>query len=127
MTLGDLALLSRRGRLRVALLVFALIAGAVWASARYLQPAPPSHIVLASGLKDGLHHEYAQRYIEILARAGVTVEERMTNGAEDNLRLLQDPHSGVDIAFTQGGVARFPDANNVVMLATLYYVPMWIF
>jgi len=127
MTLGDLALLSRRGRLRVAVLIFVLIVGAVWASAHYLEPAPPSHIVLASGLEDGLPHQYAQRYIEILRRAGVTVEERMTSGAGENLQLLQNPHSGVDIAFTQGGVARVPEANNVVMLASLYYVPMWIF
>ena len=127
MTLEDLALLSRRGRLRAAVLIFALIVGVVWASAHYLQPAPPRRIVLASGLEDGLPHQYAQRYIEVLARAGVTVEERMTNGAGENLQLLQNPHSGVDIGFTQGGVARFPEANNVVMLASLYYVPMWIF
>src|SRR5437773_3586520 len=88
MTLGDLALLSRRGRLRVAVLIFVLIVGAVWASAHYLEPAPPSHIVLASGLEDGLPHQYAQRYIEILRRAGVTVEERMTSGAGENLQLL---------------------------------------
>ena len=27
----------------------------------------------------------------------------------------------------QGGVARFPEANAVVMLASLYYEPLWIF
>src|SRR5450631_1856278 len=127
MTLEDLALLSRRGRLRVAALIFALIVAAVWTSAHFLQPAPPRRIVLASGLEDGQFHRYAQRYIEILARSGVTVEERMSNGAGDSLRLLEDPNSGVDIAFTQGGIARFPEANGVVMLASLYYVPMWIF
>src|SRR5450631_65194 len=127
MTLEDLALLSRRGRLRVAALIFALIVAAVWTSAHFLQPAPPRRIVLASGLEDGQFHRYAQRYIEILARSGVTVEERLTNGAGDSLRLLEDPSSGVDIAFTQGGIARFPEANGVVMLASLYYVPMWIF
>ncbi len=127
MTLEDLALLSRRGRLRVAALVFALIVAVVWASAHFLQPAPPRSIVLASGLEDGLLHHYAQRYVEILARAGVTVEERLTNGPGENLRLLEDPHSGVDVAFAQGGAATFPDANNVVMLASLYYAPMWIF
>ena len=97
------------------------------AAAHFLQPAPPRHIVLASGLEDGLLHQHAKRYIEILARSGVTVEERITNGPGDNLRLLQDPHSGVDIGFTQGGIAKFPEANNVIMLASLYYVPMWIF
>ena len=127
MTLEDLALLSRRGRLRVAALVFVLIVAAVWASAHYLEPAPPSHIVLASGLEDGLPHHYARRYIEILARAGVVVEERMTSGAGENLQLLQNPHSGVDIGFTHGGVARAPEADNVVMVASLYYVPLWIF
>jgi TRAP-type uncharacterized transport system substrate-binding protein len=127
MTLEDLALLSRRGRLRVAALIFVLVVALVWASAHYLQPAPPRHIALASGLEDGLLHQYAQRYVEILARAGVTVEQRVTNGPGDNMRLLLDPHSGVDVAFMQGGVARFPEANDLVMLASLYYVPMWIF
>jgi TRAP-type uncharacterized transport system substrate-binding protein len=127
MTLEDLALLSRRDRLRMVVLVVVILVAVAWAAAHFLQPAPPRRIVLASGLEDGLFHRYAQRYIEILARSGVTVEERMTTGAGDSLRLLLDANSGVDIAFTQGGVARFPEANGVVMLASLYYVPMWIF
>ena len=127
MTLEDLALLSRRGRFRIAALVLVLVVGLVWTSAHFLQPAPPRHIVLASGLVDGLPHQYAKRYVEILARAGVTVEERLTNGPGENLQLLLDPHSGVDVAFMQGGLARFPEANDLVMLASLYYVPMWIF
>ena len=127
MTLEKLALLSRRNRLSVALVVIALIAAAIWTAAHFLQPAAPRHIVLASGLEDGLFHQYAKRYVEILARSGVTVEERLTAGAGDNLRLLEDPHSGVDIGFTQGGIAKFPEADDVVMLANLYYVPMWIF
>jgi len=127
MTLENLALLSRRSRLGVAVVILALIGAAAWTAGRFLQPAAPRHIVLASGLEDGLFHQHAKRYIEILARSGVTVEERMTAGAGDNLRLLEDPHSGVDIGFTQGGIARFPEANNVVMLSNLYYLPMWIF
>jgi TRAP-type uncharacterized transport system substrate-binding protein len=127
MTLQDLAWLSRRGRIRLSLAVFVLLVLAVWAAAHFLQPAPPLHIVLASGLEDSLTHEYAQRYVEILARSGVKVEERITHGARDNLQLLEDPHSGVDVAFVQGGIAKFPEANHVVMVASLYYVPMWIF
>ena len=127
MTLEDLALLSRRGRLRMIVLIVALIVAVVWASAHFLEPAPPRRIVLASGLEDGLPHQHARRYIEILARAGVTVEERLTNGPGDNVRLLLDPKSGVDVAFIQGGVARFPEAKDLVMLASLYYVPMWVF
>jgi TRAP transporter TAXI family solute receptor len=123
----DLALLSRRDRLRIAVLVVALIAAAVWVSLHFLQPAPPRRIVLASGAEFGAYHQYAKRYQEILAREGVKVEERLTNGAADNLRLLLDPNSGVDVAFMQGGVATFPAAEDLVMLASLYYEPLWIF
>jgi TRAP-type uncharacterized transport system substrate-binding protein len=127
MTLEDLVLLSRRGRWRLAVLVFLAIAAVVWATAYVVRPAPQRHLVLATGLADGLSHHYGQRYIEILRRYGVNVEERLTNGAGENLKLLQDPNSGVDIAFTQGGIAKTPESDNVVMLASLYYVPMWIF
>ena len=127
MTLENLALLSRRSRLSLAVVILALIGAAAWTAGYFLQPAAPRHIVLASGLEDGLFHQHAKRYVEILARSGVTVEERMTAGAGDNLRLLEDPHSGVDIGFTQGGIAKFPEANDVVMLSNLYYLPMWIF
>jgi TRAP-type uncharacterized transport system substrate-binding protein len=126
MTLESFALLSPRGRLSLAVIIFLLLVPTIWAIAYFLKSAPPRHIVLASGLEDGLLHQHAKRYIEILARSGVTVEERITNGPGDNLRLLQDPHSGVDIGFTQGGIAKFPEANNVRMIASLY-VPMWIF
>jgi len=127
MTLENLALLSRRSRLSLAVVILALTGAAAWTAGNFLQSAAPRHIVLASGLEDGLFHQYAKRYVEILARSGVTIEERMTAGAGDNLRLLEDPHSGVDIGFTQGGIARFPEANDVVMLSNLYYLPMWIF
>jgi len=126
MTLENLGLLSRRSRLSVAVVILALIGAAAWTAGHFLQPAP-RHIVMASGLEDGLFHQYAKRYVEILARSGVTVEERLTAGAGDNLRLLEDPRSGVDIGFTQGGIAKFPEANDVVMLSNLYNLPMWIF
>jgi hypothetical protein len=87
MTLENIALLSRRSRLSVAVVIVALIGITAWTAGHFLQPAAPRHIVLASGLEDGLFHQYAKRYVEILARSGVTVEERMTAGAEDNLRL----------------------------------------
>src|SRR5215472_16000685 len=121
MTLENLALLSRRSRLSVAVPILALIGAAAWTAGRFLEPAAPRHVVLASGLEDGVFHQYAKRYVEILARSGVTVEERTTLGASDNLRLLEDPHSGVDVGFTQGGISKFPEADNVIMLSSLYY------
>jgi TRAP-type uncharacterized transport system substrate-binding protein len=127
MSRENLTSMSRRDLLRALVLAIVLIAGALWVSFHFLQPAPPRRIVLASGVDGGLYHRYAQRYREILARDGVTVDERMTNGAAENLRLLQDPASGVDVAFMQGGVATSPAADNIVMLAGLYYEPLWVF
>jgi TRAP-type uncharacterized transport system substrate-binding protein len=117
---------SRFERVRWALIPAACIAVALLA-AWWLQSTMPRHIVLASGLPDGIYHQYAQRYKEILAREGITVEERMTGGAEENARLLRDPKSGVDVAFMHGGVVRPTERANLIMLATLYYEPLWIF
>jgi TRAP-type uncharacterized transport system substrate-binding protein len=62
-----------------------------------------------------------------MARHGVTVHERITEGPGENLTLLSDPSSGVDVAFVQGGQAATHDTKGVVMLASLYYQPLWIF
>ncbi len=127
MILENLALLSRRDRLRFAVLVAILVAVAVWASLQFLEPVAPRRIVLASGPESGVYHRYAQRYVDILGREGVKVQERLTNGAVDNLALLRDRKSGVDVAFLQGGIADPATADGVVMLASLYFEPLWIF
>jgi TRAP-type uncharacterized transport system substrate-binding protein len=118
--------IARRARVRWALVAAALVALAV-AGAWFLQATIPRRIVFASGVPDGLYHELALRYRAILARDGVTVEERSTSGAEENERLLRDPASGVDVAFMQGGVVRPEDGGSLVMLASLYYEPLWVF
>ena len=69
--------------------------------------------MLASGNPNGVYHRCALRYIELLKREGVTVRERMTAGAVENLQLLLDPMSGVDVALVQGGAATFPEADGL--------------
>jgi TRAP-type uncharacterized transport system substrate-binding protein len=125
MTLEDLAALSRRDRIRVAVVVALAVAAIAWAVLQFMQPAPPRRIVVASGPAAGMYHGYAERYKAYLAREGVTLTERITNGAAENLALLADPHSGVDVAFVQGGAAQPPP--DVVMIASLYYEPLWVF
>jgi TRAP-type uncharacterized transport system substrate-binding protein len=127
MKFEDLAALSRRDRARLAVVGVILLAAAVWASVKFVQSEPPRHLVLASGAESGIYYQYALRYKEILGREGVKVDVRMTRGAEDNLGLLLDPKSEVDVAFMQGGIATFPAADGLEMLASLYYEPLWIF
>ena len=126
MHLRNLPVRARRALVRWVLVVFGVTAVAV-VGAWFMQSTIPRHIVLASGLKDGMAHQHAQRYKAILAREGVTVEERLTGGADENEVLLHDPKSGVDVAFMHGGVVRPEERGNLVMLAALYYEPLWIF
>ena len=106
----------------VAVLTLLALLGA-W----FLQSTIPRRIVLASGLKDGVYHQYTQRYKAILARDGVTVDERLTGGADENEQLLHDPNSGVDVGFMHGGVVRPAQRGDLVMLMAIYYEPLWIF
>ncbi|MFO1323931.1 MAG: TAXI family TRAP transporter solute-binding subunit [Burkholderiales bacterium] len=111
-----------RGAVLVALLIVVALVGA-W----FLQSTIPRRIVLASGAADGMYHVFAQRYQAILARDGVTLVERITEGAAENAKLLRDPRSGVDVAFIQGGVVRPDERGDIVMLSSLYFEPLWVF
>jgi TRAP transporter TAXI family solute receptor len=123
----ELESFPRRYPVRFGLLVAALLAALSWSVYEFVVSAVPRHLVLASGAEGGVYHRYARRYKDVLARQGVIVEERITAGADENLKLLLDPKSGVDVAFMQGGVAPNPEESNLVMLASLYYEPLWIF
>ena len=120
-------LIQRYELLRTLVIAIAVVAALLWTAFQLLQPAPSRRIVMASGNASGIYHEFAQRYVEILRREGVKVEERMTEGAAENLRLLRDPASHVDVAFLQGGVAASGAGDDVDMIASLYYEPLWIF
>jgi TRAP transporter TAXI family solute receptor len=112
---------------RAATLIGLLTAGSLWISFQYLEPLPPRRLTIASGPKSSLFHAHAERYREALEREGVELVERVTEGAGENLLLLADAASGVDIAFLQGGQAQEPEAKNLVMLASLHYQPLWMF
>ncbi|MFO1398831.1 MAG: TAXI family TRAP transporter solute-binding subunit [Burkholderiales bacterium] len=127
MSLEHFAFLTRRELLRTALLLALVIGGCLWLSFQWLEPIPPRRLVIASGAEGGLYAKYAQRYREILAHDGVTLDIRPTQGAAENLELLLDPKSNVDLAFVQGGLAHTVDAERLEMLAALYYEALWIF
>lgn len=94
---------------------------------RFIQPAPPRHIVMTVGPESGGYEGFAKDFKAILAREGIEVELRATNGAQDDLRLLNDPASDVSVALVQGGVAQDSDGENLMSLASLYYEPVWVF
>ena len=111
--------------LLIALLLLAL---AYWV----LDPAPPRKVVLATGAEQGAYAEFGKRYAAQLKAHGIQVELRATQGAAENLTLLRDPGSNVDLAFVQGGADQAPvsgeDPNaGLVSLGSLFYEPVWLF
>jgi TRAP-type uncharacterized transport system substrate-binding protein len=97
-----------------------------------LDPTPPPKVVLATGTDQGAYAEFGKRYAQIMKGYGVTVELRATQGAAENLQLLRDAKSGVDIAFVQGGADELPrvqdeDDSTLVSLGSLFYEPVWLF
>ena len=113
--------------IRTLLLAVVLVGATLWVSIQFPIPAPPRRIVLASGPEFGLYHQHALRYRELLARNGIEVELKRSSGAGENIELLLDPASGVDVAFVQGGLKQPPRTDGLVMLISLFYEPLWIF
>jgi TRAP transporter TAXI family solute receptor len=93
----------------------------------WVKPAPPSRIVIATGRSDGAYYRFAQQYRARLARQGITLDIRETSGSVENVRLLEDPRSGVDLAFVQGGTGGVTGAETLVSLGSLYFEPLWVF
>ena len=112
--------------LTIALLVLAYVV---------LDPTPPKRVVLATGADQGAYAEFGKRYAAWLKPYGVQVELRRTQGAAENLALLRDPNSGVDLAFLQGGAAppqpRDDDDDAprepLESLGSLFHEPVWLF
>jgi len=114
---------------------FLLLAIALLAAAYVvLDPTPPRHVVLATGTDQGAYAEFGKHYAELLKSYGITVELRATQGASENLALLRDARSGVDLAFVQGGSddsdKREREENrdsDLVSLGSMFYEPVWLF
>src|SRR5215470_6056788 len=82
----------------------ALILVAVIATIAWLGPLPPKVVVFSTGAAGTDFDLYAQQYQAILKRAGVQLRLLPSEGSLENLRRLHDPHSGVAVAFAQGGL-----------------------
>jgi TRAP transporter TAXI family solute receptor len=93
----------------------------------FVEPAPPDRVVMSTGTVDGGYQMFAQRYQEILARDGVTVDLRISAGSQENVSRLLDESSDVEVGFFQGGSAFAANAPNLRSLGSIYYEPLWVF
>src|SRR5215470_1246484 len=88
---------------------------------------PPRTIGMATGGLGGAYHEFGNRYRDELARANVEVRVMQTAGSPENLALLHNPHSGVNVALVQGGTINPEDSSELESLGTVFYEPLWLF
>jgi TRAP-type uncharacterized transport system substrate-binding protein len=103
------------------------IAGLAWLALAYLIPAPPSKITIATSIANDHYQVLGTRYQGILANSDIEVELRLTDGAKENLRLLNDPASGIQIGFMQGGVSNGKLAPDLLSLGRIDYQVFWLF
>lgn len=122
-----LRLLSWRDVVFVALPSLLLVALAFWLAAQYVKPAPPGHLVLATGGEGGAYQRFGALYKDVLVRYGIQLEAQPSAGSVDNLKRLRDRSIALDAAFIQGGTARPQEGDKLVSLGDLYYEPLWVF
>ena len=92
---------------------------------RFVQPAPPRHIVMATGAPDGVYYYYGRLYRDLMAREGIEVILVETAGSIANIDLLNQ--SKADVAFIQGGTRSDDGDTPLRSLASLYFEPIWLF
>jgi TRAP-type uncharacterized transport system substrate-binding protein len=110
------------------MITIALTAGAIaCAAVAMLGSMPPRTIVMATGPDGEAYKEIGERYRAALAREHVDVKLRPTAGGVENLALLLDKSSGVDVALVPAGIVAAADATRLESLGTLFYEPFWWF
>jgi TRAP-type uncharacterized transport system substrate-binding protein len=130
------------------------VIAALWIAGRYIQPALPKRVVLATGPDGGAYQAFGERYRKVFEREGVTLELLQTKGARDNYKLVRGPVAAgakgdggsngtpplaappekkdeplphVDAAFVRGGIGTGEEAPQLVSLGTVAYEALWVF
>lgn len=114
-----------------------VLVGFVIAYFFFVPPPPPKTFKIATGGKTGAYNAFAEKYKEILAKDGFTLEIVNTKGSIENLELLRKGE--VKVAFVQGGTATEEDKfgkkdaegnqqpSILASIGSLYYEPLWVF
>ena len=93
----------------------------------YFIPAPPSKFLIATGGSKQIYEGIGNQYQEILARSRVDLRVELTNGAQENIGLLNDPASNIQAAIVQGGVSNAVQSPDLQSLGRMNYQIYWIF
>jgi TRAP-type uncharacterized transport system substrate-binding protein len=106
--------------LSIAVMALAFLCAAIL----LVSTMPPGSIAMATGPEGSGYEEIGRQYQSALERAGVQVRLIATAGSLENLRLLSDRGSGVNVALVQGGSISAREAPELESLGTLFYEPL---
>ncbi|XXJ18256.1 TAXI family TRAP transporter solute-binding subunit [Desulfovibrio caledoniensis] len=104
-----------------------VLALALWVTFQFVKPLPPGKVVMATGGEGGAYYAFAEEYAAFFKEHGFELEVRASKGSMDNLAIIDDPESGVQAAFMQGGIATPEEHPDLESLGSLYFEPVWLF
>jgi uncharacterized protein len=104
-----------------------LLTVAIVYAARIVVPPPQKEVVIATGVESGGYYAFGKLYKQMLEAQGIRVRLRTSAGATENLALIHDAKSGVNVALMQGGIADAETAKGVMSLGRMFYEPLWVF
>ena len=107
----------------ILLIAFIIVGLGFYVAYQFVDPAPPTRIVMATGADGGAYQRYGDIYASLLAENGIEVVRRETAGSAENLDLLRSD-TGVDVAFVQSGLAEGDNGGALMTLGSLYFEPL---
>lgn len=118
---------TMRESLLIVLPALLVMAFGFWFAYQFVEPAPPDEVTITTGAESGGYYAFAQRYKEILAESGITLNVRSSEGSLRNLSRLRDRSSGVSLALMQGGISNARRDPSIVSLGRVFLEPVWVF
>jgi len=109
--------------------VILLAAGLCVLAYRIIDPSPPKVVTISTGQENSAYELLARRYAAALARQGIQVIQKRSQGSYENLQRLNDPDAGIDIAFVQSGSTDLQraESHGLISLGSLFTEPIWLF
>ena len=104
-----------------------VLALALWVTFQFVKPLPPNKVTIVTGGEGGAYYAFAKQYAEFFKEHGYELEVRTSKGSLDNLSIIDDPDSGVQAAFMQGGITTPEEHPGLESLGSLYFEPVWLF
>jgi len=117
---------EKRVVLRASIAIVVLVA-AGWLALWYFIPAPPTHITMTAGVKGGAFDHLAELYRQKLAARRFTLNLAYYEVGNENVRLIDDPKSGVSAAFMFTGQTNAKESPDLLSLGRIDNAPLWIF